>query len=1168
MRKGDGLKGFERMREMRINNHGIHGVLALAVLGMVWTANAATGTSAEFSADLRGMGPWEMRTARSSETIRYSTAWAKGTPGSWSSSICTPSTWTPSSGNVLNGLLVEHVGTRYAEDGRVSVDDPLSRLTDGLVNPAGASWDNTIGLVDGTLTWTLQEPTDIVRLRVNTHWKDGGRDGISFQRVEYQANGSDIWNVLPNSAISVGLSDNSSGSDLEAVYSAGADVSVALNVTKLRFVLGVQDNSGAGYTEFEAIGVSSSPRTAVVKVWPAKREKPKYIAIDLSGGTSATHYPIEYFDEIPGGAWSDTYKTSKLVLRHIPAESYIMGGRATDYPGASNTNLHMVTLTRDFYMGVFEVTQRQWELVMGNRPSRFTNETCYASRPVESASYADIRGEVKGITWPETKEVDESSFVGQLRKKVGLTGFDLPTEAQWEYACRAGTTTALSSGMNLSSMSNAVELAETARYAFNSGWAIDTYMTTAEGYRWTDWNCTTDKGTAAVGSYSANPYGLYDMDGNVCEIVLDAYEDELTQSIDPVGPSATITDRRVYRGGGWRFPAYDSPSGKRLGGDLAYSTRAFSCGFRLCLQGGELPELDGGTVLVNEAGEGTATWTPMKAGTYYLTHETQTNGVNGAEVLGAWFKVEGPELTFTPDGDLTPGVRIAIGGAGEGWTVRYDVSSGGQGAARPTGASPEYTGPITLNDSQTIRAIAFSDGGLESREFSATYSLMSIGSAVAKPRYPWNGKVDIDCEVKGEANLEYLVSLAALDLDGNTNLPVRTAWLTGGSTTNNAFLVKPGTYRFTWDADADIAGDFDFANVAMSVSAEGSAIIGAKKVLPLEVTGYTGTETLTNVPVLVRLSTAINGFSYADFADANGGDLIFTDESGSVVYPHEIDEWHTNGESLVWVKLPTMVNGTKFKAAYGNQKLETRNLKLSSHEVWRNYAGVWHMNEDSGTAFDSTAHGLDALPSKGTNTLADTSQMVAYENGACGRARVNANGNLTSGNFMLVPSYDALNIGDAFTFSGWVKKDDLGLSPRFASRKRDYWTEDSGWEVTVGTPTIRAASADFLEIPAFDMSGWTMINGCFSGHDVSIYTNGVLAAGATLDAVATDNGMTLAIGGFQGRDSSHSLNGQYDEIRLRGGSLSAARIKADYDMIKNRNFLTCGPVESGRGAAE
>ena len=88
-------------------------------------------------------------------------------------------------------------------------------------------------------------------------------------------------------------------------------------------------------------------------------------------------------------------------------------------------------------------------------------------------------------------------------------------------------------------------------------------------------------------------------------------------------------------------------------------------GFRLCLQGGEIPEITEGVTLVNAAGEGTANWTPTKAGAYYLTHETQTNGVNAAEVLGAWFNVAGPELTFTPDGDLTPGVKIAINGAGD-----------------------------------------------------------------------------------------------------------------------------------------------------------------------------------------------------------------------------------------------------------------------------------------------------------------------------------------------------------------------------------------------------------------------------------------------------------------------------------------------------------------------
>jgi hypothetical protein len=228
------------------------------------------------------------------------------------------------------------------------------------------------------------------------------------------------------------------------------------------------------------------------------------------------------------------------------------------------------------------------------------------------------------------------------------------------------------------------------------------------------------------------------------------------------------------------------------------------------------------------------------------------------------------------------------------------------------------------------------------------------------------------------------------------------------------------------------------------------------------------------------------------------------------------------------------------------------------------------MNEDSGTAFDSTVHGLDALPSCGTNKFADVSQMVAYENGACGRARVNGNADITSGNYMSIPNYDALILGDAFVFSGWLQKESDGKSPRFVSRKRLRWDENDGWEISTGMQnfSVRAASSDFLNCSSPNMCNWTMLCVKYSGNHVTAYTNGTLVASATLDATATDNQMTLAFGGFQGKDSSTSLNGQYDEIRLCGGTLSADRIKADYDMIVNRNFLRYGPVESGKGVVE
>ena len=576
-----------------------------------------------------------------------------------------------------------------------------------------------------------------------------------------------------------------------------------------------------------------------------------------------------------------------------------------------------------------------------------------------------------------------------------------------------------------------------------------------------------------------------------------------------------------------------------------------------------------GVELVNTSGNGDVVWTPTKAGTYYLTHETQTNGVNGAELLGAWFTVGGPKLTFTPDGELTPGVNVAIGGAGEGWQIFYTLD----GSAPTQSSASEYSAPITLSESATIRAIAYSAGGVESEEFSATFTLydaLSVVGAVAKPRYPWNGKVDIDCELKGDAGRQYAVSLEARDLDGGTNLPVRTvtAATSAALPAQGTFILPPGTYRFTWDAEADIAGDGEFPNVAVSVTAEGGATIGAKRVVTLTVDGYAGTEVLTNVPTLVRLSTAIEGFDYADFADANGGDLIFCDEAESVIYPHEIDEWHVDGESLVWVRLPTMANGTKFKAAWGNPNysLFTITSSLSPHEVWRDYAGVWHMNEDSGTAYDSTAHGLDALPSRGTNTLADIRWMVAYENGACGRARVCAMVDYLGGNRYEVPSYDALQLGSTFVASGWYRADQVENYPKMFYRNNLRWA-DGGWgaELRKGSSTnvTIVGSSNSKHIGAAlapnVVGNWVNYIFAYDGTTVSFYTNGVFAMSGEIIA-AGENGVSLKIG--------QGLNGQCDEIRLRGGSLSADRIKADYDMVKNRNFLRYSAAERGKGAGE
>ena len=260
-----------------------------------------------------------------------------------------------------------------------------------------------------------------------------------------------------------------------------------------------------------------------------------YCVIDLSGGWSASSYPVTYLDTPPSGGFNvDSYKTTKLVLKRIEAGTFIMGEDQT------NTS-HRVTLTKPFYMGLFEVTQEQYTLVAGSNPSDFA--VSGAKRPVETVSYNAIRGSTNGAKWPTSNVVDSDSFMGKLRARTGLD-FDLPTEAQWEYACRAGTTTKYS------------------------------YGNSANGdYMWYSSNSSSK--THEVGTKQPNPWGLYDMHGNVLEWCLDRHAYTLSYGTDPKGSSSGSS--RLVRGGAWDGNVADSS----FRGHDAPSFEYYHLGFRL-----------------------------------------------------------------------------------------------------------------------------------------------------------------------------------------------------------------------------------------------------------------------------------------------------------------------------------------------------------------------------------------------------------------------------------------------------------------------------------------------------------------------------------------------------------------------------------------------------------
>lgn len=298
-------------------------------------------------------------------------------------------------------------------------------------------------------------------------------------------------------------------------------------------------------------------------------EHPAYYVIDLSGGSTATTYPVASLKKMPEGGWTLADKTDKLVLAYVDKGSFRMGCESSEV-GFTNTEAipHDVEISKGFYMGVFPVTQRQYELVMGNNPSRFKGEV----RPVEHVSYDDVRGRTKGANWPASTEVDADSFFGLLRAKTRLEGFDLPTEAQWEYACRAGTATALNSGVNLSDKRRCPEMDEVGRYRFNSGFVGGSPDGKGGDYR----NHTT------VGSYRPNGWGLYDMHGNIYEWCLDWFQPRSAftneRMVDPVGPIRG--NSRLLRGGSLFTDAADCRSAHRGTADQSGRNEFF--GFRVC----------------------------------------------------------------------------------------------------------------------------------------------------------------------------------------------------------------------------------------------------------------------------------------------------------------------------------------------------------------------------------------------------------------------------------------------------------------------------------------------------------------------------------------------------------------------------------------------------------
>lgn len=311
--------------------------------------------------------------------------------------------------------------------------------------------------------------------------------------------------------------------------------------------------------------IAASGARAVLTAW-ALDNTPDYMVVHLDiPGAAPNYYPAA--DYLPkagygqaGAAVTDnaTYKTTKLLMRKIMAKdiTWTMGSTTQETLRGSNEDAHLATLTNNYYIGVFPVTQYQWGLVKADASQKgyFTAEP--AMRPIENVTFVEIRNagtftsaDVSAYDWPAAPH--GSSFLGLLRSKTGLD-FELPSEAQWEFAARAGNGDGFwGDGSAILNTTADANLSRIARYGGAEASVLPT-TPPAEG------------GTAIVGSYAPNAWGIYDMHGNVYEWCLDRYDRNISAlggilNVNPAAPGSSFggdtQNRHVLRGGSWTLAA-------------------------------------------------------------------------------------------------------------------------------------------------------------------------------------------------------------------------------------------------------------------------------------------------------------------------------------------------------------------------------------------------------------------------------------------------------------------------------------------------------------------------------------------------------------------------------------------------------------------------------------
>jgi len=471
------------------------------------------------------------------------------------------------------------------------------------------------------------------------------------------------------------------------------------------------------------------------------------------------------------------------------------------------------------------------------------------------------------------------------------------------------------------------------------------------------------------------------------------------------------------------------------------------------------------------------------------------------------------------------------------------------GSSPAVGAGVRYEGLVNDLDNVSFEEIP-SMGCYESGDLAATPVFEPVSGTVFYPTI----NVTLTCET-ADATIHYTT-------DGSVPTESNTAY-TGPIVISATTTIKARAYKSGIGASSVAVATYTFKRPTPPLSS-------FKKYVEITLSTNLASTAIANaIPALVKLSeSTITGFDYDDFSLAKGGDMMFVDESGAIL-PHEVDTWDTDGESLIWVRLPSTAANTKIVLYYGNGAISSE----ESTGVWTDYVGVWHFNEATGATV-ANSYGTYA---NSTATLGIDGNVAQYavtnETGRFGKCFRPNNASAAQGanyNYGGVWVNDSgsnspIDGGQNFTISGWFKHGNYGYSWDHIFYKREkannttdksqhkdaFAIECNASSGTTPNPIARGSSSTggHKGLPNNLVDQWGYLTYVYEGGVCRLYENGNSLSWVTITA-CIDNDSPLVFGNncnvAAGLVGDSAWNGWIDEVRFSSGSKSADWVAAEY----------------------